>query len=70
MKVYLFSDGFQDQIGGPKNKKFMKKNFIHLLYNISHYPMAQQENLLKTTYKNWSGDNDFLDDVLVLGLEL
>lgn len=70
MKVYLFSDGFQDQIGGAKNKKFMKKNFYNLLYNISKFPLTQQENLLKNTYKNWSGENDALDDVLVLGFEL
>ena len=70
MQLYIFSDGFQDQMGGPKNKKFMKKNFRNLLFNISKFPLTQQENLLKSTFESWRGDNDTMDDVMVLGVKL
>jgi serine phosphatase RsbU (regulator of sigma subunit) len=66
--IYLFSDGFQDQFGGPKNKKFKSKNFRKLLSTIYHYPVNEQRLILEQTIKDWMG-NEYsqIDDITVLG---
>ncbi|MFN8240898.1 MAG: tetratricopeptide repeat protein [Bacteroidales bacterium] len=68
--IYLFTDGYADQFGGPKNKKFMYKPFQDLLVKISGNEMAQQKELLEKTFNNWKGSNDQVDDVLVIGIKL
>jgi phosphoserine phosphatase RsbU/P len=68
--LYLFSDGFQDQFGGEENKKYMVKNFRKLLFKISHLSMVQQKHLLETELKNWMGQNEQVDDILVMGLKV
>ena len=68
--IYLFSDGFADQFGGKDNKKFKKKRFRKLLLDISKYPMAEQEDILRDTFNSWKGDNEQVDDVLVIGIKL
>jgi len=67
---YLFSDGFQDQFGGEENRKFMRKRFQQLLFEIHHYPFAKQKEVLHETLKNWQGDNRQTDDILVIGFKL
>ncbi len=68
---YIFSDGYVDQFGGEKNRKFMKKNFFELLLKIYDLPMPQQKEILLKTYKDWMGDkNSQIDDVLVIGFKL
>ncbi|MGB0522238.1 MAG: PP2C family protein-serine/threonine phosphatase [Flammeovirgaceae bacterium] len=64
---YLFSDGFQDQFGGPNNRKFMIKRFKDLLLRIHQYPMKEQEHILRETLADWMGDEKQTDDVLVAG---
>jgi serine phosphatase RsbU (regulator of sigma subunit) len=68
--LYLYSDGFEDQFGGPDNKKFMSRRFEELLVEISHLtPEAQKEALIERL-KNWMGDYDQVDDILIIGLKI
>ena len=68
--IYLFSDGFEDQFGGKKGKKFGKKRFRELLFANYHKPMKDQQELLNTAFSSWKGSQDQVDDVLVLGIRL
>jgi serine phosphatase RsbU (regulator of sigma subunit) len=74
--VYLFSDGFQDQMGGPDGRKFMRKNLRDLLVSIHQKPFEEQKDLLNTTIENWrtsnsqEGEIDQMDDILVLGFSV
>ncbi|MEE4117186.1 MAG: SpoIIE family protein phosphatase [Marinilabiliaceae bacterium] len=65
--IYMFSDGYTDQFGGPNNKKFMYRRFRHLLLTIHNFPMAEQKNILKESIIAWQRDNDQVDDQMVLG---
>jgi two-component system, sensor histidine kinase LadS len=67
-RVYLFSDGFPDQFGGPKGKKFKYKPFKELLLEVHERPMEEQERILKMVFDEWKGNLDQIDDVLVMGL--
>ena len=66
--VYIFSDGYPDQFGGPKNKKFMMKNFKKLLLSIQDKTMNEQKTILETTMAEWKGDTEQVDDILVMGV--
>ncbi|MFL5765222.1 MAG: tetratricopeptide repeat protein [Bacteroidia bacterium] len=66
--VYLFTDGFVDQFGGKENKKFYLKQFRELIPSIGHLPMADQKKALEKAFEDWKGDNEQVDDVLVIGL--
>jgi PAS domain S-box-containing protein len=68
--VYALTDGFPDQFGGEKGKKFMIKNLKTLLLNNAHLPMQEQQKLLATTFKNWVGDYEQVDDVAVVGVRI
>jgi serine phosphatase RsbU (regulator of sigma subunit)/HAMP domain-containing protein len=68
--VYLFSDGFVDQFGGPKNKKFMRKNFKQMLLNVAHLPMPEQKLRIIETLDEWIGDQDQIDDILLIGVRI
>ena len=67
---YLFSDGFVDQFGGPKGKKFMSKQLKELLLSAALLPMREQQEKLKRSYENWKGDLEQVDDVLVIGIRI
>ena len=66
--VYLFSDGYPDQFGGPKQKKYMMKNFKKLLLSIQDKTMNEQKTILETTMAEWKGDTEQVDDILVMGV--
>jgi serine phosphatase RsbU (regulator of sigma subunit)/Tfp pilus assembly protein PilF len=68
--IYLSSDGFQDQFGGPKNKKFMKKKFRTLLQSIGNLNSERQKNELEETFIQWRASNSQTDDILVIGFKL
>ena len=68
--IYMFSDGFYDQIGGPNDRKFMSRKFQELLLDIHKNPMEQQKEILNKTLEDWRGDNIQLDDILVIGIKL
>jgi serine phosphatase RsbU (regulator of sigma subunit) len=67
-RVYLFTDGFPDQFGGPEGKKFKYKPFKELLLEMHDRPMEDQEKILRMIFDEWKGDLDQIDDVLVIGL--
>ncbi len=69
-KIYIFSDGFIDQFGGKKNKKFMKKNFKKLLSEIQNENMNKQKQIINNTFENWKGNYKQIDDVLVMGVKI
>jgi len=68
--LYLYSDGFVDQFGGPRNKKFMAKRFRKLLLEIHRKPMAEQNKILESTLKTWQGGCEQIDDIIVLGIKV
>jgi phosphoserine phosphatase RsbU/P len=68
--IYLFSDGYADQFGGPENKKFFTRRFEELLLNIHSRPLAEQKEMLKTTLYDWMGSNSQVDDILVIGIKI
>jgi len=68
--IYLFSDGFEDQFGGPEGKKFMKRRFKELLFNNSHLTAQQQQQNLEETIATWIGDLTQIDDILVMGIKV
>ena len=68
--IYIFSDGFVDQIGGPKKRKFMSRNLQDLLLKIHQKPMDVQEQILNKTFEDWKGDYIQLDDILIIGIKL
>jgi len=69
-QLYLFSDGFADQFGGPKNKKYKYKPFKQLLLDNSHLSMAEQKAALEKAFTEWKGDNEQVDDVTVVGIKI
>ncbi|PKP10595.1 MAG: hypothetical protein CVU09_06655 [Bacteroidetes bacterium HGW-Bacteroidetes-4] len=68
--LYLFSDGFQDQFGGPNRRKFLAKRLKELLMENSELPVNEQQLILKHTFERWKGETSQIDDVLVMGIRI
>ena len=68
--IYLFSDGYPDQFGGAKNRKFKYKPFKELLINNANKPMAEQKIILEETLYKWQGNSAQVDDITIIGLKL
>ncbi len=66
---YIFTDGYADQFGGPKGKKFMYKQFRELLLQIHTLPFEEQRQALDDAILNWMQDEPQLDDILVIGFK-
>jgi serine phosphatase RsbU (regulator of sigma subunit) len=69
-RIYLSSDGYYSQFGGANDKKLMKSGFRKTLVNLQSKPMTEQRNLLKQSLSDWTGKNEQVDDILVVGIEL
>jgi serine phosphatase RsbU (regulator of sigma subunit) len=67
---YLFTDGFADQFGGPRGKKFKYRRFQELLQSLSHQPMNQQQKIIEQTFAVWKNDLEQVDDVCILGIHI
>lgn len=68
--LYLFSDGYADQFGGPKGKKFKYKNLQNLLLSLHHLPFDEQKEKTQETFLNWKGSYEQTDDVLLIGFKV
>jgi serine phosphatase RsbU (regulator of sigma subunit) len=68
--LYMFSDGFPDQIGGPNKKKFYYPPFKELLVSIHYLDMEEQKIILDKTITAWRGERDQTDDILVMGIRI
>ena len=68
--LYTFSDGFADQFGGEKGKKFKKINFKKLLLSIEEKSMQEQSQIIQETFNKWKGNLEQIDDVCVMGVRV
>ncbi len=68
--IYLFSDGFTDQFGGPNCKKYNVTRFRNFLLNIFDKPMSAQRELVEKEFESWKGSEDQIDDVIVAGIRI
>jgi serine phosphatase RsbU (regulator of sigma subunit) len=66
--VYLYSDGFADQFGGPKGKKFKYNALKKFLVSVHHLPPEEQREKLLSAFENWRGNLEQVDDILVIGV--
>ncbi|MFP4488737.1 MAG: YfiR/HmsC family protein [Bacteroidales bacterium] len=66
--LYMFSDGFGDQFGGPRGKKFMVKNLKRKFVELSPLPMLEQGERLNEIFEAWKGDQPQVDDVVIIGI--
>lgn len=68
--IYLFSDGYSDQFGGPQRKKFRKNNLYKLLIEISDLDGSLQKEKLLNTMNDWKGNTEQIDDVCIIGIKI
>ena len=68
--VYLFTDGYADQFGGPKGRKFMYKQYKDILLRNSIISMKDQKEALEIAFEEWKNDYEQIDDVTILGLKI
>ena len=68
--MYVFSDGFSDQFGGERGKKYYAANFQKFLLTIKDLPLTNQKQALLDEFNRWKGDHDQIDDVCVIGLRI
>ena len=69
-QLFMFSDGYADQFGGPKNKKFKYKPFKRLLIENASKAMSEQKEILNSAFEQWRGAEEQVDDVVVLGIRM
>lgn len=67
---FICSDGFQDQFGGPKGKKYMLGKLKKLFLDISQSPVEEQAEALEKELNSWMGENEQVDDILIIGLKI
>ena len=67
--LYLFSDGYADQFGGPNGKKFKYGTLKQYLTDIHRYPMEEQKKLLEENFHLWKGKREQIDDVILMGVK-
>jgi serine phosphatase RsbU (regulator of sigma subunit) len=68
--IYIFSDGYVDQSGGEKGKKFKSNAFRELLLSIQSEPMEEQNTIIDEVFETWKGNFDQIDDVCVIGVKI
>ena len=68
--LYIFTDGYADQFGGAKGKKFKYKQLNDLLLSSNHLPTEKQKEKLDLVFENWRGNLEQVDDVCIIGIKL
>jgi serine phosphatase RsbU (regulator of sigma subunit) len=66
--IYMFSDGYVDQLGGPDRKTYKSKQFKELLKKIHRKPLPEQKTILASEYEAWKSNMDQIDDILIMGI--
>ena len=69
-KIYLFSDGITDQFGGEKNKKINRKGILNIIKRYSNISILHQEHKIIKEFIDWKGENEQVDDLILLGFSL
>ena len=68
--IYLSSDGYTDQFGGPNNKKFGYNTFKNLILSASSKPLDKQRDIFWNEFDKWKGEENQTDDVIVMGIKI
>jgi serine phosphatase RsbU (regulator of sigma subunit) len=68
--IYLFSDGYQDQFGGPNGKKYMKGKFKKFILSVQSQSMQEQLLSFDIEFNSWMSKHEQLDDVCVMGVRI
>ena len=68
--IYIFTDGFADQFGGPKGKKFKYAQLKELLINVNSLPLAEQATKMDMEIERWKGNLEQVDDILLVGIRI
>ena len=68
--IYMFSDGYADQFGGPEGKKYKYLRFRHLLLNVHQLPLERQKSILDESIEEWKGNSEQIDDILIIGVRI
>ncbi len=69
-RIYMFSDGYIDQFGGPEGKKFMSRNFKKMILSLQDISMKEQKEMFYKRLRDWMGDLPQIDDIIVIGIQL
>jgi len=67
--LYIFSDGFQDQLGGKLGRKYTKNKMTELFLSIHTQPLVQQEEIIAKEFEIWKQGQQQLDDIAILGVK-
>jgi serine phosphatase RsbU (regulator of sigma subunit) len=67
---YLFTDGYADQFGGPKGKKFKYKTLREILFETSKLSLKEQSNIINHKFEEWKGNLEQVDDVCIVGIRV
>ncbi|MCK4745927.1 MAG: SpoIIE family protein phosphatase, partial [Bacteroidales bacterium] len=68
--IYIFSDGFQDQIGGEKGKKFLSKSLKLMITEVHMQPMPKQKEIMNQTLQKWMKGFQQIDDIILMGMRI
>ena len=68
--IYFYSDGYADQFGGPKGKKFKYRQLNETLVQICSKPVEEQKQILYTAFESWRDNLEQIDDVMIIGFKL
>jgi serine phosphatase RsbU (regulator of sigma subunit) len=68
--IYIFSDGFADQFGGPDGSKYTKSKLKRLLSEIYYKPMTEQYDIIENEFEKWKGPGDQIDDITMIGVRI
>jgi serine phosphatase RsbU (regulator of sigma subunit) len=68
--IYIFTDGYQDQFGGPKEKKYRVSQMRELFISIFDKPMEEQRKIIDASFETWKGELEQVDDICVIGVRI
>jgi serine phosphatase RsbU (regulator of sigma subunit)/Tfp pilus assembly protein PilF len=69
-RIYVFSDGYSDQFGGQLGKKYKRSTFCDFVKNMQHESIKMQGRLLDQEHLRWKGQNEQIDDILIIGIQV